>query len=295
MNLNHIWISFFPVPRRLLHRFLKTFYVRFHYFFHFSLAGEFEFDSPYWDEISDSAKDFIRHLICVDTERRYTCRQALEHPWISGNTAKDTNIHSSVSEQLRKNFAKSKWKQAYNAAAVIRQMRKLAFTTSQGSVQGPIPSSTNSLAISDTSIGPATSAFVLASVVSNQNQAGPSDFQQSQQHQANKQDAAVVGSEMSVSISSDTSMTTLGSEQNQALSMQVLPPSPDGRQSSLTACSRQSMETPTSMNSVKISETESLMDLPSQADPLPASTSGQMDSDANNNLNCCVSPITSDS
>jgi calcium/calmodulin-dependent protein kinase I len=28
------------------------------------LKGDFEFDSPYWDEISDSAKDFIRHLIC---------------------------------------------------------------------------------------------------------------------------------------------------------------------------------------------------------------------------------------
>ncbi len=28
------------------------------------LKGEFEFDSPYWDDISDSAKEFIRHLIC---------------------------------------------------------------------------------------------------------------------------------------------------------------------------------------------------------------------------------------
>lgn len=44
-------------------------------------AGEFEFDSPYWDEISDSAKDFIRQLMCVDVERRYTCKQSLNHPW----------------------------------------------------------------------------------------------------------------------------------------------------------------------------------------------------------------------
>ena len=29
---------------------------------------------------------------------------------ISGNTAKDTNIHTSVSEQLKKNFAKTKWR-----------------------------------------------------------------------------------------------------------------------------------------------------------------------------------------
>jgi serine/threonine protein kinase len=45
------------------------------------LSGEFEFDSPYWDDISDSAKDFIRQLMCVDVEKRYTCRQALAHPW----------------------------------------------------------------------------------------------------------------------------------------------------------------------------------------------------------------------
>lgn len=38
------------------------------------LKGDFEFDSPYWDEISDSAKDFIRHLMCVDVDKRYTCK-----------------------------------------------------------------------------------------------------------------------------------------------------------------------------------------------------------------------------
>lgn len=96
------------------------------------LKGEFEFDSPYWDEISDSAKDFIRQLLCVNVEKRYTCKQSLQHPWISGNAASDRNIHSSVSEQLKKNFAKSRWKQAYNATAVIRQMRRLALVSAKG-------------------------------------------------------------------------------------------------------------------------------------------------------------------
>ncbi|KAF7490331.1 Calcium/calmodulin-dependent protein kinase type 1 [Sarcoptes scabiei] len=97
------------------------------------LKGEFEFDSPYWDDISDSAKDFIQHLICVNVEKRFSCKEALGHPWISGNTANEIDIHSSVSEQLRKNFAKTKWKQAYNATAVIRQMRKLAMCSSSTS------------------------------------------------------------------------------------------------------------------------------------------------------------------
>ncbi|KAK6750625.1 hypothetical protein RB195_002540 [Necator americanus] len=44
------------------------------------IKGEYEFDAPYWDQISDSAKDFISHLMCCDPEHRYTCEQALEHP-----------------------------------------------------------------------------------------------------------------------------------------------------------------------------------------------------------------------
>lgn len=96
------------------------------------LKGEFEFDSPYWDEISDSAKDFIRHLMCVNVEKRYTCKLALAHPWISGNAAGNKNIHATVSEQLKKNFAKSRWKQAYLAATVIRQMQKMALNSSSG-------------------------------------------------------------------------------------------------------------------------------------------------------------------
>ncbi|XP_060602146.1 calcium/calmodulin-dependent protein kinase type 1-like [Ruditapes philippinarum] len=90
------------------------------------LKAEFEFDSPYWDDISDSAKEFIRKLMCKDPKKRLTCKEAIAFPWISGNTALDKDIHASVSAQMQKNFIKSKWKRAFNATAVIRQMRKLA-------------------------------------------------------------------------------------------------------------------------------------------------------------------------
>ncbi|XP_052854895.1 calcium/calmodulin-dependent protein kinase type 1 isoform X2 [Drosophila gunungcola] len=93
------------------------------------LKGEFEFDSPYWDEISESAKHFIKNLMCVAVEKRYTCKQALAHAWISGNEASSRNIHGTVSEQLKKNFAKSRWKQAYYAATVIRQMQRMALSS----------------------------------------------------------------------------------------------------------------------------------------------------------------------
>uniref|UniRef100_A0A669EI55 Calcium/calmodulin-dependent protein kinase 1Db n=1 Tax=Oreochromis niloticus TaxID=8128 RepID=A0A669EI55_ORENI len=74
------------------------------------LKADYEFDAPYWDDISDSAKDFISCLMEKDPEKRFTCDQALQHPWIAGDTALCKNIHESVSRQMRKNFAKSKWR-----------------------------------------------------------------------------------------------------------------------------------------------------------------------------------------
>merc|ERR1711935_1020469 len=96
------------------------------------LKGEFEFDSPYWDDISEEAKDFIRSLMCVNVENRLSCDGALSHSWITGAKS-DRNIHASVSEQLKKNFAKSKWKQAYHAIAISRKMKLLALNSSNRS------------------------------------------------------------------------------------------------------------------------------------------------------------------
>ncbi|XP_071394261.1 calcium/calmodulin-dependent protein kinase type 1D-like [Centroberyx affinis] len=97
------------------------------------LKADYEFDAPYWDDISDSAKDFISSLMEKDPAKRYTCEQALRHPWIAGDTALCKNIHESVSRQIRKNFAKSKWRQAFNATAVVRHMRRLQLGSSMGS------------------------------------------------------------------------------------------------------------------------------------------------------------------
>uniref|UniRef100_A0A8C9SVI6 Calcium/calmodulin-dependent protein kinase 1Da n=1 Tax=Scleropages formosus TaxID=113540 RepID=A0A8C9SVI6_SCLFO len=97
------------------------------------LKADYEFDAPYWDDISDSAKDFISCLMEKDPTKRFTCEQALRHPWIAGDTALCKNIHESVSRQMRKNFAKSKWRQAFNATAVVRHMRRLQLGSSMDS------------------------------------------------------------------------------------------------------------------------------------------------------------------
>ncbi|XP_012589647.1 PREDICTED: calcium/calmodulin-dependent protein kinase type 1G-like [Condylura cristata] len=83
--------------------------------------GSYEFESPFWDDISESAKDFICHLLEKDPEARYTCEKALRHPWIDGNTALHRDIYPSVSLQIQKNFAKSKWRELQPRGRGARQ------------------------------------------------------------------------------------------------------------------------------------------------------------------------------
>ncbi|KAI9491644.1 kinase-like domain-containing protein [Zychaea mexicana] len=45
--------------------------------------GQYTFLSPWWDPISDAAKDLITHLLCVDADKRYTVDEFLRHPWIT--------------------------------------------------------------------------------------------------------------------------------------------------------------------------------------------------------------------
>ncbi|KAL0180871.1 hypothetical protein M9458_023277, partial [Cirrhinus mrigala] len=45
------------------------------------LAGDYEFDSPYWDEISDSAKNLVSRLMEVDQDQRLTAQEAINHEW----------------------------------------------------------------------------------------------------------------------------------------------------------------------------------------------------------------------
>ncbi|XP_056589279.1 calcium/calmodulin-dependent protein kinase IGb isoform X2 [Triplophysa dalaica] len=99
------------------------------------MKGQFEFDSPFWDDISESAKDFIRNMMQKNPKMRFTTEQALRHPWIIGKTARSQDIYHSVSVQIQKNFAKSKWKQAFNATVAIHHMKKLQMAHSEASMR----------------------------------------------------------------------------------------------------------------------------------------------------------------
>jgi calcium/calmodulin-dependent protein kinase I len=61
-------------------------------------ACRFDFPSPYWDDISDPAKNLISRLLTVDPKQRATSEQVLAHPWISNKIS--SNISPTLADRL---------------------------------------------------------------------------------------------------------------------------------------------------------------------------------------------------
>jgi len=86
--------------------------------FDMTIAGEYKFPSPYWDEISSEAKDLIRHMLEVEPSKRFTCDQILAHPWIQTN--KDQPLPM-AQEQLKQFRAQKRWKKGINAIVALKK------------------------------------------------------------------------------------------------------------------------------------------------------------------------------
>jgi calcium/calmodulin-dependent protein kinase I len=53
-------------------------------------SGVYTFPSPYWDQISEDAKDIVRRLLVVNPLRRLNPDEALSHKWILNNQQNGT-------------------------------------------------------------------------------------------------------------------------------------------------------------------------------------------------------------
>ncbi|XP_030047520.1 serine/threonine-protein kinase DCLK2 isoform X2 [Microcaecilia unicolor] len=68
------------------------------------LVGKLEFPSPYWDNVSDSAKDLIALMLQVNVEGRYRAEQILSHPWVSDDASQENNMQVEVTGKLKQHF-----------------------------------------------------------------------------------------------------------------------------------------------------------------------------------------------
>ncbi|XP_066192152.1 calcium/calmodulin-dependent protein kinase type IV-like [Sylvia atricapilla] len=85
------------------------------------LSCDYEFVSPWWDEVSPNAKDLVRKLIVLDPQKRLTVHQALEHPWVTGKAAKFAHMDS-TQRKLQEFNARRKLKAAMKAVVASSRL-----------------------------------------------------------------------------------------------------------------------------------------------------------------------------
>jgi len=86
--------------------------------------GAFQFPSPYWDNISEGAKDLIKRLLTVDPRKRYTGPQVLAHPWTK--TASSEPIKGDYYiKNIKKYYYRRKLKKGINTILAILKLRDI--------------------------------------------------------------------------------------------------------------------------------------------------------------------------
>ncbi|PWY99357.1 putative calmodulin-dependent protein kinase type 1 [Testicularia cyperi] len=91
------------------------------------INADYKFEpTPYWQGVSDDAKDFINRLLTIDPSTRMTAKQALDHPWLK--TTSQPSIPADQQKDLLPDIksafnAKRTFKKAVNGIRLINRLK----------------------------------------------------------------------------------------------------------------------------------------------------------------------------
>ncbi|KAL4100523.1 hypothetical protein PRIC1_008315 [Phytophthora ramorum] len=85
--------------------------------------GKYYYDSPYWDNVSTDAKEFISKMLVVNPKDRATATELLQHKWITGTDVATVPLTSALTE-LRRFHARKKFKAAVHSVQATISMNK---------------------------------------------------------------------------------------------------------------------------------------------------------------------------
>lgn len=90
------------------------------------LRGEYEFMSPWWDNVSESAKDFIRRLLQISPKKRLSAHQCLQHPWVrEKNSAAPSTPLEGMPAKIKEFNAKRRLKAVTKAVIASNRLKNL--------------------------------------------------------------------------------------------------------------------------------------------------------------------------
>ncbi|XP_037105343.1 calcium/calmodulin-dependent protein kinase type IV isoform X1 [Syngnathus acus] len=87
------------------------------------LNCDYEFVSPWWDDVSLNAKDLVSKLIVLDPGKRLSVHQALQHPWVLGKAARFSHMDT-AHRKLQEFNARRKLKAAMKAVVATGRMHE---------------------------------------------------------------------------------------------------------------------------------------------------------------------------
>lgn len=82
------------------------------------MAGQYEFHTPYWDNISVEAKDLIKKLLVVSPQERLTAPQAGKHQWFTMATKQLPSKKEGLNTEFRDNLQKHNSTRKASMAAI---------------------------------------------------------------------------------------------------------------------------------------------------------------------------------
>ncbi|XP_069043216.1 calcium/calmodulin-dependent protein kinase type IV isoform X1 [Lepisosteus oculatus] len=91
------------------------------YMFKRILSCDYEFVSPWWDDVSLNAKDLVKKLIVQDPKKRLTTLQALQHPWVTGKAVNFAHMDT-AQKKLQEFNARRKLKAAVKAVVASSRL-----------------------------------------------------------------------------------------------------------------------------------------------------------------------------
>ncbi|XP_018419270.1 PREDICTED: calcium/calmodulin-dependent protein kinase type IV [Nanorana parkeri] len=91
------------------------------YMFKRILNCDYDFVSPWWDDVSLNAKDLVKKLIVFDPKKRLTTLQALQHPWVTGKAANFAHMDT-AQKKLQEFNARRKLKAAVKAVVASTRL-----------------------------------------------------------------------------------------------------------------------------------------------------------------------------